>query len=136
MRTNKIKILLIDDERVIVDMLTPFLNGEGFAVTGLTDSTEALDYIKDETYDIVLTDLKMPEVSGMDIVRAVKTTGKDTQIIVFTGFATIDSAIEAIRQGVYDYLKKPFRLEEMLFTINRAAECLTSEHLGQKWTIS
>jgi len=124
MQSDKIDILLIDDEKLIVDMLTSFLSKKGFAVTGLTDSRVALEYIENITYDLVLTDLKMPDISGMDIVKAVKATGKDTQIIIFTGYATIDSAIEAIRQGVYDYIKKPFRLEEILFAINRAVENL------------
>ena len=124
MQTDKITILLIDDEKLIVEMLTTFLSKKGFEITGLTDSREALECIKANTYDIVLTDLKMPDVSGMDIINAVKSSGKDIEMIIFTGYATIDSAIEAIRQGVYDYIKKPFRLEEILFAINRAVEKL------------
>ena len=112
MQTDKITILLIDDEKLIVEMLTTFLSKKGFEITGLTDSREALECIKANTYDIVLTDLKMPDVSGMDIINAVKSSGKDIEMIIFTGYATIDSAIEAIRQGVYDYIKKPFNPDE------------------------
>ncbi|MDP8237839.1 MAG: response regulator [Candidatus Hatepunaea meridiana] len=124
MPLNGTSILLIDDEQLIVDMLTAFLDQNGYDVTGLTDSKAALKLINARDFDIVLTDLKMPDVSGLEIAKAVKATGGDTQVIIFTGYASIDSAIEAIRQGVYDYIRKPFRLEEMLFTVNRAAEKL------------
>ena len=124
MQLKKISILVIDDEHIIVDILTTYLQNNGFVVTGLTDPQEALKYIGKENYDIVLTDLMMPHISGMDIMKAVKQTGHDTEVIIFTGFASIDTAIEAIQYGVYDYIRKPIELKEIKVVIDRAAEKL------------
>lgn len=122
MKSNNTSVLIIDDEPMIVDQLSFFLIEFGFEVTGLSDSRKALDYIDNKAYDIVLTDLKMPDVSGMDIVKAVKQKGHDTEIVIMTGFATLDSAIEAIQHGVYDYIRKPFKFKEIQMILDRAAE--------------
>ncbi len=124
MQLENISVLVIDDEHIIVDILTTYLENNGFNVTGLTDPQEALKYIEKEAYDIVLTDLMMPKVSGMDVMKTVKQTGRDTEVIIFTGFASIDSAIEAIQYGVYDYIRKPIELKEIKAVIDRAAEKL------------
>ena len=83
MKTEDLKILLVDDEHSIVNLLTSYLSKNGYSVLGLTDSKAALKCIKENTYDIVLTDLKMPGVSGMDIISAIKESGNDTEIIIF-----------------------------------------------------
>lgn len=124
MGNENVSILLIDDEEIIVEIITSYLEGTNFTVTGLSDPKEALGLIKKKAFDIVLTDLMMPEVSGMDIVKAVKETGYDTQVIIFTGFASVDTAIEAIQFGVYDYIRKPLELEKLKVILDRAAEKL------------
>jgi len=122
MTSNNTSVLIIDDEPMIVDQLTLFLTEYGFEVTGFSDSKKALEHIDKKAYDIILTDLKMPDVSGMDIVKAVTQKGNDTEIIIMTGYATVDSAIEAIQQGVYDYIRKPFQFKEIQLILNRATE--------------
>ncbi len=122
MKPSVASILIIDDEQLIVDQLSFFLGEFGYNITGLSDSKEALKYIKENDYDIVLTDLKMPEVSGMDIIKAVKEKDSDTELVIMTAFATVDSAIEALQYGVYDYIQKPFKFKEIQVTISRAAE--------------
>jgi len=122
--SEKHKLLVVDDDNAIVELLVTYLPRFNYDVTGLTDSVEALQRIKTEAYDIVLTDLVMPEVTGMEIVRAVKELGRDTQVIIATGYATTESAIEAVQQGVYDYIRKPFSPREIQVVLNRAAERL------------
>ena len=122
MKSNNSSVLIIDDEQMIVDQLSFFLSEFEYEITGLSDSKKALEYINKNAYDIVLTDLKMPDVSGLDIIKAVNEKGRDTEIVVMTGFATIDSAIEAIQYGVYDYVRKPFKFQEIKIILDRAAE--------------
>ena len=124
MNVKDVSILLIDDEHEIVNLLTTFLKKNGYNVTGLTDSNKALQVIKDTPIHIILTDLKMPKVTGMDIIKAVVETQRDTQVIIFTAYATIDSAIEAIKFGVNEYIRKPFHIEEIIVALERAAEKL------------
>lgn len=124
MEKEKVKVLVIDDERLILDQLRYFLSESGFNVEATDDSKYAMKLIEERDFDIILTDLVMPEITGMDIVRKVKELGKDSLVIIITGFATADSAIEAIKYGVYDYVRKPFNLKELLATLNRAAEKL------------
>ncbi|RKY51840.1 MAG: hypothetical protein DRP89_08665 [Candidatus Neomarinimicrobiota bacterium] len=122
MEPSVTSILIIDDEQLIVDQLSLFLGKFGYNITGLSDSEEALKYIKENDYDIVLTDLKMPVVSGMDIIKAVKEKNSETELVIMTAFATVDSAIEALQYGVYDYIQKPFKFKEIQVIISRAAE--------------
>jgi len=124
MNNEQIHILVVDDESPIVQQVTFFLSELGYRITGETDSVKALELIAGFDYDIVLTDLMMPKVSGMDVIKAVNQKGSDTQIIIFTGFATTDSAIDAIKYGVYWYIKKPYNLKELAEIIQRAAEKL------------
>ncbi len=113
-------ILVIDDEKHLVDAISQHLSESGYQVTGLSDSKKALEFIKEKNFDLVLTDLRMPEVSGMEITRAIHEKGSDTRIIILTGFATLDSAIESINLNVYSYLNKPFELRELSQVVARA----------------
>ena len=114
------RILVVDDEKFIVEAISQHLTTLGHEVLQFLDSREALQLINSEKVDLVLTDLKMPDVSGMDIAKAVAETGFDTRVIVLTGFATIDSAIESVELSVYAYLNKPFDLRDLGRVVNRA----------------
>lgn len=122
MTAKDLSIMLVDDEPIIVETLVTFLEQKGYRVEGLTNASEALNKIKEEHYDIVLTDLKMPVVTGIEIVRAVIDSGHDTKVIIFTGYASLDSAIEAVKLGVYDYIQKPFKPRDIEKVINHAGE--------------
>jgi FixJ family two-component response regulator len=124
MEKNAISIIVVDDEKPIVDTMLVFLSRIGFQAKGFYDSEEAIKYLDSHSFDVMFTDLMMPKVSGMDLVKRIKERGDDTQIIIFTGYATTDSAIEAIQFGVYDYIRKPFKLDEIKVTLNRAVEKL------------
>ena len=106
------RILVVDDEKFIVEAISQHLTHLGHEVLSFLDPAEALLAIKSEQVDLVLTDLRMPDVSGMDITRAVHDKGEDTRVVILTGYATLDSAIESVHLQVYAYLNKPFDLRE------------------------
>ncbi len=122
-------ILVVDDEKFIVEAISQHLSESGYKVEGLVNSTKALKTIQNDDFDLVITDLRMPDVSGIDLVRAVHDKGTDTQVIILTGYATLDSAIESISLDVYSYLNKPFDLRELGQVVDRA---LTAQRLKRE----
>ena len=114
------RILVVDDEKFIVEAISQHLTQLGHDVRTYLDPTEALLAIKSEPIDLVLTDLRMPDVSGMDITRAVYDRGEDTRVVILTGYATLDSAIESVHLQVYAYLNKPFDLRQLGQVVERA----------------
>ncbi|MCF7801458.1 MAG: response regulator [Candidatus Marinimicrobia bacterium] len=122
--TSPVTVMVVDDESYIVEMLTAYLEDHGYDVEGYTNPLEALDRYRQKTFDLIVTDLKMDEMSGTELVDQIRKKDADTLIIIMTGFASIQSAIRAIQQEVYDYLQKPFKLAEINAVIGRAAEKL------------
>ena len=108
----KQRLLIIDDDHVFCGMLTRHF-GKEYAVTGLSDPEEALKYIAERQADVVLTDLSMPKVDGMEILKAVKAESPDTDVIMMTAYAKVETAVEAMKKGAYDYIVKPFTTEEL-----------------------
>ncbi len=123
-KDKKYRILVVDDEPDVLASIVDSIADEKYEIDSEIDSRAALQTIKDNTYDLVLTDLMMPDVSGMDIVSAVKNSGKDTLVVVITGHATLNTAIESLQLGVYDYVRKPFQSAELKSLLNRATEKL------------
>jgi DNA-binding NtrC family response regulator len=115
-------ILVVDDDRSALESLSEVLQKEGYAVLQAAGGVEALDYLTTETLDLVLTDLRMRDVDGMKVLEAVRATRKDIPVIVMTGFASMETAIDAIRKGAYDYLSKPFKLDQVRVVVRRALE--------------
>ena len=128
---NQASILIIDDEKDILDTLMHALSGIGYKIKGLSNSKIALKNIKNNNYDIVITDIMMPDISGLDIIKKVKESGKDTQIIVVTGFASLETAIKSIQYGVYDYIQKPFNIDEIRITVKNALDTLYLQRKNQ-----
>lgn len=123
------KILVVDDEKFIVEAITQHLSHIGHEVDAFMDPHKAMSAIQDNDYDLVLTDLRMPDISGMDITRAVQAKSNDTLIIILTGYATLDSAIESVHLHVYSYLNKPFDLRQLGRVVDRA---LTEQRLKRE----
>ena len=125
------KILVVDDEQGLRDVLSIMLKRAGYAVTMATDGEEAIELVNKEIFDLVITDLRMPKVDGMEVLRAVKSTSPETVVLIITAFASADSAVEAMKQGAYDYLTKPFQVDEVQLIIRNALEKrrLTTENL-------
>ncbi len=116
------KILVVDDQRNMRTTLAMMLRGEGYEVEEAEDGDAAIDKVGAASYDLVLTDLKMGGRDGMDVLRHVTETSVLAEVIVMTAYGTIESAVEAMRMGAYDYIQKPFGEEELLVKVGRALE--------------
>ena len=116
------QIIIIDDEKRMCDSLSALLIGDGYEVKAFQRSPEAADFIRKKRIDLVITDLKMPEIDGLDILRVVKETDSDIPVILMTGYASLESAIEAVSHGAYDYLLKPVEFNYLELAVNRALE--------------
>ncbi|HHN63850.1 MAG TPA: sigma-54-dependent Fis family transcriptional regulator [Nitrospirae bacterium] len=119
---KEIRILIVDDEKITLRNLEHILKKEGYTVKTTTSGQNALRLLNREIYDLVLTDLKMERVDGMQILKRTKEISPDTEVIMITGYATVETAIEAMRHGAYHYLTKPFKLEEVRKVIREASE--------------
>ncbi len=126
MENNKISILILDDEPIVSKRLKPSLEKKGYLVETFTESEAALKRVKEKKFDIVITDLKMEGLSGMEFLTEVKKLYPDTEVIVITGFATMDTAKESFQKGIFDFLAKPFKLGEITAVIQRAEEKIRS----------
>ena len=115
-------LLVVDDDPVTVDLLKEVLSKEGYEVSTALSGEEAIAYGMDKLFDIIITDVRMGEKDGMEVLRFFKKSAPETTVIMITAFGSIETAIEAIREGAYDYISKPFKLEEIKFTIQRALE--------------
>ena len=118
----KATILVIDDEQIVHESVQRILVEEGYEVEGALRVDQALDLLAKRSYDLVLTDLMMPDRSGMDAVEAVARDHPHTGVVMFTGFATVDSAVESMKLGALDYLPKPFTPEELIQVTEKALE--------------
>ncbi|MCX5724067.1 MAG: sigma-54 dependent transcriptional regulator [Nitrospirae bacterium] len=116
------KILVVDDERGLREVLSIMLTRAGYAVTEAADGEEAIGHVGREIFDLVITDLRMPKADGMAVLKAVKSLSPETVVLVITAFATADTAVEAMKQGAYDYLTKPFQVDEVQLIIRNALE--------------
>jgi DNA-binding NtrC family response regulator len=117
---KKITILILDDEPIVGKRLKPSLEKKGYQVETFTESMEALKRIREHNFDIVITDLKMEGIDGMQFLTEVKERSPRTEVIVITGFATMDTAKESFQKGVFDFLAKPFKLGEISEVILKA----------------
>jgi len=115
-------ILFVDDEKEILNIVDEYLTLNGYTVTVADNGLKALEHIKETGYDIVFTDLNMPGFSGLELLAAIKEVRPETEVVIVTGFGTIESAIEALKLGSYDYLQKPIKLERLKLLIDRIIE--------------
>ncbi len=114
------KILVVDDESIMRNFLIEALKRKGFDVIGLESGEKALHYLREHEVDIVITDMKMSGISGMELLSFVKINSPSTQVIVITAFGTIENAVEAMKAGAFYYLLKPFAIETLLATLEKA----------------
>jgi DNA-binding NtrC family response regulator len=123
---SKGRLLIIDDERVAVKNLEHVLKKEGYEVLATQSSVNALAQLDKQAFDVVLTDLRMEKIDGMQILQKCRENHPDTEVILITGFATLESAVEAMKHGAFYYIAKPFRLDEVRKVV---AEALAKVHL-------
>ena len=119
---TKQTILVVDDEKSMCDFLEIMLNKEGYEVTSTTSGEQALELLDNNLYSMVLTDVKMPGVDGFEVLRKTKEVSPDTVVIMITAYGSPEGAVTAIKEGAYDYITKPFRVEEVKLTIKKSLE--------------
>jgi two-component system response regulator PilR (NtrC family) len=118
----KQRILVVDDEKSMCDFLEIMLQKEGYEVTSTTSGEKALELLDNNLYGMILTDIKMPGVDGFAVLRKAKEVSPDTVVIMITAYGSPEGAVTAIKEGAYDYVTKPFRVEEVKLTIKKALE--------------
>ena len=124
-RMKKAQILIVDDEKIALRNLEHIMKKEGYDVVTTQSGSQAIKMIEqsaENEFDVVLTDLKMPGMDGMEVLAQTKRLFPDTEVIMVTGYATMDSAIEAVKAGAYHYVSKPFELDEVRRVVNKAME--------------
>jgi DNA-binding NtrC family response regulator len=125
------RILVVDDSKDTLEVLQRNLTSEGYQVFTAPGVAEAISILEGTPIDLVITDLKMPKVSGLDLVRHVRENYKDTEVMMITGYATIGGAVEAVKTGAEEYLPKPFTDEELVAAVERAIDKLRLRRIGQ-----
>ncbi|MCU0597387.1 MAG: response regulator [Desulfobacterota bacterium] len=120
------KILLVDDETVFANNMSKLLNRRGYRVTAVNSGDAALRSLMDNPFDVMVLDLKMPGMDGIALLHEMKKLGLFTEVLVLTGHGSIDTALEAIQLGAYDYLTKPCEIAELVSKIEAALEKKTT----------
>jgi len=125
-------ILVVDDEAVIRRLLKGHLKNEGCRVMGAGDGRTASRMMEDESFDLVLLDIKLPDMSGLALLKEIQKQQPVVPVIMITAYSSLDDAVEAMRNGAYDYITKPFNLDELAITVNRALEVKTLKRQASK----
>jgi response regulator RpfG family c-di-GMP phosphodiesterase len=132
------RVLVVDDEKFIRDIIADFLGMEGYIVRTAEDGTSAVTELERARYDMVISDLKMPKMGGLDLLKEVARVHPDTLTVIMTGFGTVETAIDAMKRGAYDYILKPFKVEEIVHIVQRGLEKrrLSAENLRLREALS
>ncbi len=132
------RVLVVDDEKFIRDILADFLGMEGYEVRTAEDGVSALHEMQRHPYDVVISDLKMPKMGGIELLDEISKRNPNVLTVIMTGFGTVETAIDAMKRGAYDYVLKPFKVEEVVHIIQRALEKqrLSAENLRLREAVS
>ncbi|HMK49273.1 MAG TPA: sigma-54 dependent transcriptional regulator [Thermodesulfovibrionales bacterium] len=116
------KILVAEDEEITLKHLLSTLKNEGYEASGFSDGLKAFERIEEDTFDLLIADIKMPGLTGLELLEKIKEKNIETEVIIITGYGSIDSAVAAIKKGAYDYITKPFDLDELLLKVRKIYE--------------
>lgn len=132
------RVLIVDDEKFIRDILADFLTMEGYAVRTANDGTEAVKELSRSNFALVISDLKMPKMGGLELLQYVAKMQPEALTVIMTGFGTVETAIDAMKHGAYDYILKPFKVEEIVHVVQRGLEKqrLAAENLRLREALS
>jgi DNA-binding NtrC family response regulator len=128
------KILVVDDEPRMCESLRFLLEKQDFSVSTALTGTNALQWIAKEHFDVAVLDVGLPDINGIQVMEYIKSSGHDTSFVVITGNATLDSAVSALRNGAFDYLKKPFEYDQLLNTIQNILDQKKLRHENHEIT--
>jgi len=139
---NKYRVLIVDDEESMRDFLSIMLHREGYQVDTAVDGAQAVVHLRDHSYDLVISDIKMPRMTGLELLTHIKDRTPETVVLMVTAFSSTDEAVEAMKQGAYDYITKPFKNEEIRLIVKNALErrdlrrenLALKEALGQRFS--
>jgi DNA-binding NtrC family response regulator len=126
---SKANILVVDDEISIVEVLKALLTREGYSITTASDGEEALNKLREEKFDLMVSDIRMQPMDGITLLRRARELQEHLAIIMITAYATVETAVEAMKNGAFDYVCKPFKIDELILTVQRA---LSYEHVLQE----
>ncbi len=132
------RVLVVDDEKVIREILSDFLTMEGYVVRAVEDGDAALRELERRSYNLVISDLKMPGMGGLELLERIDELKANVLTVIMTGFGTVETAIEAMKKGAYDYILKPFKIEEVVHVVERGLDRqrLKSENIRLKEAVS
>jgi response regulator RpfG family c-di-GMP phosphodiesterase len=132
------RVLIVDDEKFIRDILADFLGMEGYIVRTAEDGAAALGELGNAHYDLIISDLKMPRMGGIELLESIGTVAPNALTVIMTGFGTVETAIDAMKRGAYDYILKPFKVEEVIRVVQRGLEKqrLAAENLRLREAVS
>jgi len=116
------RILLIDDEPRMLSLLNTILKGEGYALTPIQDSSKVPELLNNESFDLMITDIRMTPIDGLELLKIARQVRPSMPVIILTAYGSVETAIEAMKLGTFDYVTKPFKMDELLITIQRALE--------------
>jgi two-component system response regulator PilR (NtrC family) len=122
MEGSKGKILIVEDEKSMRDVLSILLEDEAYHVTTASDGIEGIELLRDNIFDLVITDIKMPKADGFEVLKYVKEVSPNTLVVMITAFGTTESAVDAMKKGAYDYVHKPFKIDEIRMIVKNAFE--------------
>jgi len=133
-KRDQIQILVVDDEESMREFLSIMLHREGYRAEAVNDGAQALARIKEKTFDLIITDIQMPRVDGFELLKQVMKVQPETVVVMVTAFSTTEQAVEAMKQGAYDYITKPFKNDEIRLIVKNALErkALRQENLALK----
>ncbi len=117
---SKGRILVIDDESIVRMSCNRALSPEGYEVVSAQNGSEGLKILEEGQFDIVLTDLKMPDIDGIEVLRKIKEKWPETEVIIITGYQTVDTAVKSIKLGAFDYVEKPFTPDTLIAAVSDA----------------
>lgn len=125
--TKPLEILVLDDEPTVGERLKPVLEGEGHRVEVFVDPGKALKRLDNKVFDIVMTDVRMEKIDGIQVLEHVRARSERTKVLIFTGYASVELARNALSKGVFDFIAKPFKLQDIREMVRKAAEALEAE---------
>ena len=124
--TSDLRVMVIDDEKIVGKRLKPALSKSGYEVEIFEDAHVALERFAERPVDIVVTDIRMDEIDGIEVLERVLAIDPRTKVIIITGYATVEMAREALTKGAFDFIAKPFKPDDLRATIKEAVKALTS----------
>ncbi len=120
--TQQINILIVDDEKAVADILKDCISDKERSIDVCHDGLDGIDHIQKNLYDLIIVDLVMPKVGGLDVLKYAKKANPDVLVIIITGYASVETAIMAVKEGAYDYIRKPCKLEEIRIAVDNAID--------------